>query len=220
VASVEQTIRDALWHHPQLFENRTQVLHHCLCITGSGYDWANGEMHYRYEHETCLDPLPVEQAVAEQIALWQADENRAAHFNDRPARAPRRWLIDLWTQMAEQDTTQVAHVRANLASLARTPGSLISSRDQDLADATASTPQEEIYPLNTQSALIAFPEDINEDWADAIVEMAEKVLAVRGRPLGADRDSERAAREARRNCALASEAITRVTQLSGRTGPC
>lgn len=43
MASVETTVRQVILAYPSLMETRADVLHHILCVLGSGYEWVDGE---------------------------------------------------------------------------------------------------------------------------------------------------------------------------------
>ena len=51
MASVNETVRESMLQFPMLFPNRSQVLHHMLCVNGSSAEWVNGEATYSYPEE-------------------------------------------------------------------------------------------------------------------------------------------------------------------------
>ena len=43
MSTVDETVRQCILSYPILFKTRTEVLHHILCVLGSGFVWSNGE---------------------------------------------------------------------------------------------------------------------------------------------------------------------------------
>lgn len=41
MSQVDKFVRESILAYPSLYTNRTQVLHHALCVLGNGYEWSN-----------------------------------------------------------------------------------------------------------------------------------------------------------------------------------
>lgn len=41
MSQVDKFVRKSILAYPSLYTNRTQVLHHALCVLGNGYKWSN-----------------------------------------------------------------------------------------------------------------------------------------------------------------------------------
>lgn len=46
--NVNDSVRWAIWHFPNLYHSRATVLHHMFYLIGNGYEWQDGELVYPY----------------------------------------------------------------------------------------------------------------------------------------------------------------------------
>lgn len=139
--TVDEFVRTSILTYPLLYSNRTEVLHHALCVLGNGYCWGgNGTVVALFD-----DQRPVWNKETELANLEKEMEQNYKHSSIRDIiRASRIELIEEEEQtIAEVDT--LMHKRATISSF---------------------YPQHMEYAL-----LCNMPENITEDWRAACEEM-------------------------------------------------
>ena len=76
MSSVDNFVRKNILMFPFLFKNRTDVLHHALCVIGNGYDWnKRGAVYYSSKR-----PAP----------LWDGDKELEEFDTRMKARYPNK----------------------------------------------------------------------------------------------------------------------------------
>lgn len=76
MATPDEVVRDGLWFYPSLFRTRGDVLHHVLCVIGSGYEWEGGEVvsvYPEYPDRTPLERFREEMAKAREGSPLMAE---------------------------------------------------------------------------------------------------------------------------------------------------
>lgn len=71
MSSVDVTVYKSIRMYPDMFPNRTAVLHHVLCVLGGGYVWVNGEPIDAYDEEEGLGVFTREEHD-KQLDLYPA----------------------------------------------------------------------------------------------------------------------------------------------------
>lgn len=111
MSSVDQFVRTSILTFPSISTNRTEVLHHALCVLGSGYAWAEDGTVVSTSDETY--PLWTEATAVEYMEAYFA-ENIPAELQEfvRPAFVEN--IANEAKVVAEVDTrmnlqTQVEH---------------------------------------------------------------------------------------------------------------
>lgn len=92
MASVDVTVYQNIRMFPDMFPNRTAVLHQVLCVLGGGYDWVNGEstllfdekeyfgVFTREKHDEELDLYPAR--LLDDAEFMEEHENRWSRLSE------------------------------------------------------------------------------------------------------------------------------------------
>ena len=169
MATVTDSIRDAIWYYPTLQSHRAAALH--WMFTSSNYAWENGELVYctDYAAEEARRPHHSDPHAhfTHQVDTW-LDHQVHAYFShlDRTGSADGfAWEtlndLDWWRQNAVQEAALVKHVRANIDALT-------STRSELLRVGGLYKPSETYG--GTGDTLWQLPSDATEEWLDAAEE--------------------------------------------------
>lgn len=140
---VDRFVAKQIKKFPSLFHNRTQVLHHVLCVIGNGYEWTDrGTIAYTTPHKSLKSP-----------AVWDY-EAHMAEAEERYVNIPdiiKEILLDGEKKIGSALQALVD----NADVLACAPGKL----------------NMEFYPQSDYALLMNMPENINPAWKLACEEM-------------------------------------------------
>jgi hypothetical protein len=193
--------------YSSIHPNRAAALNHLFLVIGNGYDWIEGQLVDTCEGAD-FTKLTASEAIAhifdrrrqrhEAEKRWEAEQKRKVHEKPKATKEQKAEddkflaLIDEMfaarKKMQEEDPEKYAKLRAKeeaehqelLAKMAedkkwqyRVPDNI----DERLRDTNYNT----WYPgCMEYSYLVNFPDDIQPDWLEGIIETAKLVLAQRG----------------------------------------
>lgn len=148
MSSVDEFVRTSILTFPSMSKNRTEVLHHALCVLGSGYAWGEDGTIVATTDETY--PLWSAAADIERIEAYLA-ENIPSELHEMVRPEMTKNIAEYAKVVAEVDTrmylrTQVEHFY----------------------------PQPAFSPYS--ALLMNTPENVTPDWKAACDEMRELAI--------------------------------------------
>lgn len=112
MSSVDEFVRTSILTFPSMRKNRTEVLHHALCVLGSGYEWAEDGTIVSTTDETY--PLWSEVAEIERMEAYLSENLPSEELREMVRPEFTKNLAEYAKVVAEVDTrmnlrTQVEH---------------------------------------------------------------------------------------------------------------
>lgn len=147
--TVEDTLRDMLLRHPDLFRNKAHALNQLFCVNGNGYDWIDGALQ---------DVCSVIPEDGYDYATLVAAHNAEAE----------KWNLSL---AADEARYNFKYEHSIYRRLAPTTEAELQTR---LADMTI----EYVYSLYDRSDLCCVPDDVRQDWLEAALETVNMILGL------------------------------------------
>jgi hypothetical protein len=217
---VDEFCRDGLFYFPTLYQTATDVLEHGLCTLGGGCEWEYGELvnsldYWAYEqmnphHESEVAYLAdcYRKHYEDQIRMLTygrqfTDDDPESDANERFGQLhhPHPWQIESWEKTAAEECPRTREQRKNVGRLASERPPMRDGR---------------VYPMSEKYAnLLNFPDDVHEDWLDAIEFVANEVIRLGGgcgayRAMDETEAHEKANAENVRIAKLALERVAKV----------
>lgn len=142
MATPDEVVRDGLWFYPSLFRTRGDVLHHVLCVIGSGYEWENGEVVSAFPGYQDEDP------VRREIDGFQEEcrggRSRSSYVSDG--------ILGMHADALEVALLTHAQIDARVQRMALTHG-------------------QKPYDSSRYALLRNVPDDVTPEWARACEQM-------------------------------------------------
>lgn len=115
---VDDVIERAIYNFPGLYRHRTEALANMFLTPGNGYNWVDGVLHN--SHYDDHGDYPDEEVAGDYIALTIPD-GMAATMSEKDKAEWQAMEADMRAK-ADARNAELLAVRANAATLARTPG--------------------------------------------------------------------------------------------------
>lgn len=153
--TIKDTIKSMIIMHPLIFPTKLSVYNHLFLTNGNGYRWENGEL-------ISLDYNKTNYSV---------EDGLEALFNNEFQYSLLETYLTITT-----DTEDVINYfkRVNKEKLALTK--VILNFKKIMNEKLYITNEEELYPLCKYSAILNIPDNIKNDWKDAIKEFLDYIM--------------------------------------------
>lgn len=159
--NLKDTITRSLLLYPTIYPNRLAVYNHLFCVIGNGYDWEKGQLVPPRVKKIKLVPPTKEEAILIKLGdELKEDWEGYIEFEDRIHPGNHSKKFPTFLEQLKKDIKAILDVE---------------ERFDDL-----SIPEKEFsrfpfnfYPLSKHSKMCCIPDDIREDWIQAINELVE-----------------------------------------------
>lgn len=162
----EITVKNALKLFPLLFKSRLDVDEHLFAVIGNGYEWIDGELvdaaYYGNKEVNNSEAIIkhvdgwMERDCGAYLGLWCLENNKDRNNLD-----------------FEDIVNFVSHYHREIQNDIKNSTNYINSVDDSFSK-YEHVPDEfeedywKIYPISVYSRLVNFPEDIKDDWREAL----------------------------------------------------
>jgi hypothetical protein len=197
--NLEEQIYYSCAAYSMIHPNRAAVLNHLFCVIGNGYEWENGEL-----VECCGDTTTKSgRRLSLKASINQVFRNRRKHaeFTRREA---RRWKREekknpdkaldgkldklIEAAVAAERKAREADPEAYEAKKKKQEAEWAATRKKwkaeqrweyrvptDIEKRVKDTKFDHWYPVCEYSRMVTFPDDVKDEWLDAIIETATLV---------------------------------------------
>lgn len=150
----KDTIKSMIIMHPRLFPTKLSVYNHLFLTNGNGYRWENGELisSYYKENYSIEDGLEALFNNEFQYHLLESYLNITADTED---------IINYFKRNNKEKLTLI---------------NVILNFENIMNEKLYITNKEELYPLCKSAKILNIPNDIKEDWKDAIKEFLDFIM--------------------------------------------
>lgn len=152
--TVKDTIKSMITMHPRLFSTKLSVYDHLFLTNGNGYKWENGQLISKDDEENC-----------------SIDDGLEALFNDELQYDFLEGYLNVTT-----DSEDIINYfkRRNKEKLELVK--VIINYEKIINEKLYLHNKEELYPLCKYSKILNIPDDIKDDWKDAIKEFLDFIM--------------------------------------------
>lgn len=152
--TIKDTIKSMIIMCPRLFPTKLSVYNHLFLTNGNGYRWENGELISENDEENC-----------------SIEDGLEALFNDELQYDFLESYLNVTTD--EEDIINYFK-RRNKEKLELTK--VIVNYEKIINEKLYLTDKEELYPLCKYAKILNIPDDIKDDWKDAIKEFLDFIM--------------------------------------------
>ena len=152
--TVKDTIKSMITMHPRLFSTKLSVYDHLFLTNGNGYKWENGQLISKDDEENC-----------------SIDDGLEALFNDE---LQYDFLEDYLNVTTDSEDIINYFKRRNKEKLELVK--VIINYEKIINEKLYLHNKEELYPLCKYSKILNIPDDIKDDWKDAIKEFLDFIM--------------------------------------------
>jgi hypothetical protein len=145
--SVDELVRNKILTFPSLMRNRFDVLHHVLCVIGTGSYWVDGKIEYSGRDGRSQHP-------------WSEDYEKSQ--------------IDSWTEKFSEPLR--TNLRSDLMKDITELVDIVNSVNTRMYEMTP-TPTRDFFPQIEYANLMNIPEDVTPEWREACDQMWEIAIA-------------------------------------------
>lgn len=222
--NLQNTLEHCLFHYPDLYVNRTQVLFSVLTGTGTGYEWKRGQRTSGVKRtQDGGYPVSAKLFFKDQEETWKLDNSLALRMQNAgkrstlPSPPPSKELVAEWWAKAEETVKDGSPERLLAKKRSMTPGPLVDVTNERVARMIKLMPrkmEEHMGYMSSGCPLLHIPDNVKADWLDACQEVAEYILEING---AVDRDEEEYAavydKRETENRRIAEAALARVQEI-------
>lgn len=152
--TIKDTIKSMIIMHPRLFPTKLSVYNHLFLTNGNGYRWENGELISEDDKENC-----------------SIEDGLEALFNDELQYDFLESYLEVTTD-SEDIINYCKRKNKEKLELAK----VIVNHENIINEKFYITNEEELYPLCKYAKILNIPDDIKDDWKDAIKEFLDFIL--------------------------------------------
>ena len=152
--TVKDTIKSMITMHPRLFSTKLSVYDHLFLTNGNGYKWENGQLISKDDEENC-----------------SIDDGLEALFNDELQNDFLESYLEVTTD-SEDIINYCKRKNKEKLELAK----VIVNHENIINEKLYITNEEILYPLCEYSRILNIPDDIKDDWKDAIIEFLDFIM--------------------------------------------
>ena len=151
--SIKDTIKSMIIMCPRLFPTKLSVYDHLFLTNGNGYRWENGELISKDDEENC-----------------SIEDGLEALFNDELQYGLLKRYLNITT-----DSEDIINYikRENKEKLELTK---VIVNYEKIINEKLHISNEELYPLSKYSKILNIPDDIKDDWKNAIKEFLDFIM--------------------------------------------
>lgn len=150
----KDTIKSMIIMCPRLFSTKLSVYNHLFLTNGNGYRWENGELISEHDKENC-----------------SIEDGLETLFNDE---LQYRFLEDYLDITTDSEDIINYFKRRNKEKLELSK--VILNHENIINEKLYITNEEELYPLCKYAKILNIPDDVKEDWKDAIKEFIHYIM--------------------------------------------
>ena len=152
--TIKDTIKSMIITCPRIFPTKLSVYNHLFLTNGNGYRWENGELISEDDEENC-----------------SIEDGLEALFNDELQYVFLKDYLEITT-----DSERIINYfkRRNKEKLELTK--IIVNHENIINEKFYITNEEELYPLCKYAKILNIPDDIKDDWKDAIKEFLDFIM--------------------------------------------
>lgn len=152
--TIEDAIKSMIIMYPGLFSTKLSAYNHLFLANGNGYRWKNGELICKDDKENC--------------SIEDGLENL---FNDKLQYSFLESYLDMTTD-SEDIINYLKQINKEKLELVK----IIVNYEKIINEKLYFTNKEELYPLCKYSKILNIPDDIKDDWKDAIKEFLDFIM--------------------------------------------
>ena len=152
--TVKDTIKSMITMHPRLFSTKLSVYDHLFLTNGNGYKWENGQLISKDDEENC-----------------SIDDGLEALFNDE---LQYDFLEDYLNVTTDSEDIINYFKRRNKEKLELVK--VIINYEKIINEKLYITNDVVLYPLCEYAKILNIPNDIKDDWKDAIKEFLDFIM--------------------------------------------
>ena len=152
--TVKDTLKSMIITCPRIFPTKLSVYNHLFLTNGNGYRWENGELISEDDEENC-----------------SIEDGLEALFNDELQYV---FLEDYLEATTDSEDIINYVKRRNKEKLELTK--IIVNYNKIIDGNLYITNEEELYPLCKYSKILNIPDDVKEDWKDAVKEFIHYIM--------------------------------------------
>ena len=151
--TIKDTIKSMIIMYPLLFQTKLSVYNHLFLTIGNGYRWENGELISDDDKENC-----------------SIEDGLEALFNDE---LQYDFLEDYLEEFTDSENIINYFKRRNKEKLELVK---IIVNYEKIINEKLHISNEKLYPLSEYSKILNIPDDIKDDWKDAIKEFIHYIM--------------------------------------------
>ena len=152
--TIKDTIKSIIIMFPRLYSTKLSVYNHLFLTNGNGYRWENGELISEDDKENC-----------------SIEDGLESLFNDE---LQYRFLENYLKVTTDSEDIINYFKRRNKEKLEL--AKVILNYENIISEKLYITNEEELYPLCKYAKILNIPDDIKDDWKDAIKEFLDFIL--------------------------------------------
>lgn len=152
--TVKDTIKSMIIIFPRLCSTKLSVYNHLFLTNGNGYEWIGGELVSKNDKENC-----------------SIEDGLEALFNDE---LQYDFLEDYLEVTADSEDIINYFKRRNKEKLELVK--VIVNHEKIINEKLHIINEEELYPLCKYAKILSIPDDIKDDWKDAIKEFLDFIM--------------------------------------------
>ena len=152
--TIKDTIKSMIITCHRIFQTKLSVYNHLFLTIGNGYRWENGELISEDDEENC-----------------SIEDGLEALFNDK---LQYDFLEDYLETATDSEDIINYFKRRNKEKLKLVK--IIVNYEKIINEKLYLADKEELYPLSKYSKILNIPDDIKDDWKDAIKEFLDFIM--------------------------------------------
>ena len=152
--TIKDTIKSMIITCPRLFPTKLSVYNHLFLTNGNGYRWENGELISEDDEENCSIEDGLESLFCDQLQY----DFLEGYLNTTPDSED----IINYFKRRNKENLELAKVIINYEKIINEKLYLPN--------------KEELYPLCKYAKILNIPDDIKDDWKDALKEFLDFIM--------------------------------------------
>ena len=152
--TIKDTIKSMIIMFPRLFSTKLSVYNHLFLTIGNGYRWENGELISEDDKENCSIEDGLEELFNNELQY--------------------RFLEDYLEITTDSERIINYFKRRNKEKLEL--AKVILNYEKIINENLYITNEEVLYPLCKYAKILNIPDDVKEDWKDAIKEFLDFIM--------------------------------------------
>lgn len=170
---VKDTLKEMVLTYPRIFNSKLSLYNHLFLTVGNGYVWLNGELCDRHDEGIVLKNSTIDNEIIE-ISIekvlnddfsYDLMETYLDYCEDTKS------IINYFRMINKKNLNQIKTI-LNVDNIINEnlEYSLLKKQDEEMLG------EPFLYPLSQYSAILNIPNDIKNDWKEAIKEFYNFIL--------------------------------------------
>ena len=170
---VKDTLKEMVLTYPRIFNSKLSLYNHLFLTVGNGYVWLNGELCDRHDEGIVLKNSTIDNEIIE-ISIekvlnddfsYDLMESYLDYCEDTKS------IINYFRMINKNNLNQIKTI-LNVDNIINEnlEYSLLKKQDEEMLG------EPFLYPLSQYSAILNIPNDIKNDWKEAIKEFYNFIL--------------------------------------------